>query len=259
MSVRLSYYASVLALLTGSQLLTGCFSAYSRWWGNEPSTGVKITAAAADVVTSPVQLPVYALHKLNQAPYDPQAARARAEEEKREREGRIATSKIVFEELKSNPALLTDDNFWSRQPANDYGLLWFLQEPTAPHSPAINAYLLKRFPDKAAAILSNGRTTQSELTTIAADRLQTHRIRECAIDTLLRDKTFDFREPWRRMVLDEFQLKITLLFGTQRYTRAELVTLSHDPKTPAWIRQMARDNISRNTFKPEPIAQEQRP
>jgi hypothetical protein len=242
---------AVAVLITVSQAVSGCFSAYSRWWGNEPSTGVKVAAATADVATAPVQLPVLAIHKIKHSSYDVDAARAHEEQNNREREARIAASKLVLQELKANPALITDDTFWNRQPANDYGLFWFLQEPNAPRSPAINTYLLKRFPDKSSVILGNGRATHGELTAIASDRAQPYDTRESAIDALLRDKSFEFGEPWRRMVLEEFGLKTSLLFGTRRYTRQELIALSQDPKTPAWIQQTARDNIDRNWFKSE--------
>jgi len=211
------------------------------------------------VATSPVQLPVIAIYKIQKPPYDVDAARAREEQNNREKETRIAASKLVFEELKVNPALLTDDTFWNRQPPNDYGLLWFLQEPTAPRSPEINAYLLKRFPEKSTPILSNSRATAAELTAIAGDRQQPYNTRESAIDALLRDDSFDFGEPWRRMVLEEFVLKATLLFGTRRYTRQELVELSKNPKAPAWIQQTARDNIARNWFKAEEIVASPKP
>lgn len=244
-------YAAVAVLFAVNQAMSGCFSAYSRWWGNEPSTGVKVAAATADVATAPVQLPVLAIHKIKHSSYDAEAARAREEQNNREKEARIAASKLVLAELKSNPALLTDDTFWNRQPANDYGLLWFLQEPNSPRSPTINAYLLKRFPDKSTAILGNGRATHAERTAIAIDRAQPYDTRESAIDALLRDKSFEFGEPWRGMVISEFTLKTSLLFGTRRYTRQELISLSQDPKTPAWIQQTARDNIDRNWFKSE--------
>lgn len=252
--MRPKHYVVMLLLIAVSQSASGCFSAYSRWMGNDPPTSVKVAAAVADVATSPVQLPLLAMHKINQAPYDVEAARAREEQHNREREARIAASKLVLEKLKTNPGLLTEDVFWDEQPANDYGLLWFLQEPTTPHTPAINAYLLKRFPDKSTEILSNGRANHEELTAIAGDRQQPFDTRESAIDALLRDNSFEFGEPWRRMVIEEFTPKVTLLFGTRRYTRQELAALYGDPKTPAWIQQTARENIARNWFKIEEIA-----
>ncbi|MFH1496997.1 MAG: hypothetical protein ABII82_04145 [Verrucomicrobiota bacterium] len=241
------------ALVLPTLLLSGCFTAMSRWWGNEPSADVVVMAATADIVTSPIQVTALALAAAKHRPYDREAALTREALENEQREASLAIARQILEHLSANPALLTDDVFWDGQPTTDgramYGLSWFLQKPEAPFSPAINRYLLDRFPEQDGLILSEQRTTHEELTTLAADVAQPYDVREQALDTLLRDPTFDFGEPWREMVLTEFQLKVLLLFGTRRYTRAELVALAAREDIPQHIRTGATWNLERAYYK----------
>jgi hypothetical protein len=236
-------------------LLSGCFSASARWGGNEPSPGVKVAAATADVLSAPVQLPAFAIAKIGEPHRDPKVVAEQAAAERKRSQEREAAAHVILSALKQTPALLTDAAFWDSQPDHDHirtlGLDWYLQEPTAPASPAINAWLLKRFPEEDGMILHNGRASHDELTGLATDTNQSYRIRETALDCLLRDPTFDFSEPWKRMVFDEFQGQIPLVFGTRRFTRKELIALSQDPKIPKWIQEMAAQNLSWNSFKPE--------
>lgn len=247
--------AAACLLAAPALLLSGCFSASVRFWGNKPSTGVKIAAATADVATAPVQIPAFAVAKATSPrPPDPKLVAESEARLRKQQEARAASAKLIVAEIGQTPALLTDDAFWDRHSADisaaTLGLLWTLQSPSTPASPEINAYLLRRFPRESGSILANGRATRGELTALAADKAQPHDIRQNAIDALLRDPGFDFGEPWRRLVIDEFPIKTQLMFGTRRYTLAELETLAKDPATPKWIRDMARDNIGRGWFKP---------
>ena len=226
-------------------------------WGNEPSTEVKAAAAAADVATAPVQIPAFAVAALNHKPHDKQAALEREAARKKEQEERLAEARLILDRLEQTPALLNEDTFWEQQTrtsAATLALLWFLQTPHAPASPEINAYLLRRFPNESGSILANGRASHSELTEIAGNSTLSHQIREDALDALLRDRAFDFTDPWRKLVLSEFGAKAQLMFSTSRFTRQELMTLAQGADTPKWIQQMAAQSLDLGCFKAEPTA-----
>ncbi len=253
----LPYPAAVLLLASGS-LLSGCFSAGVRaWgWGNQPSTRVKVAAATADLATAPVQIPAFALAALNHDPYDKQAALERSELNRKAQEERMRQAQLIFNDLKQNPALLTDDAFWDQQATSSnaalLALIWYLQLPEAAKSPEINTYLLRRFPEESGAIFANGRATQTELTGIAGARAQPYKIRMSALDALLRDRSFDFADPWRKLVLEEFGSLEDLMFATSRFTRAELQALAADPTTPAGTRDRAAQSLKLGNIKPDP-------
>jgi len=167
LAVKCSLPIAAVLVLGTSGLVSGCFSATVRmWsWGEKPSTGVKVAAAAADVATAPVQIPAFAMAAITHKPYDKQAALERQDLNREAQEERMEGARLILDELKQKPSLLAKDEFWDRHPTHGniatLGLIWFLQNPDAPASPEINAYLLRRFPNESGAILSNGRATTS--------------------------------------------------------------------------------------------------
>lgn len=230
-------------------------------WGQEPSPSETIIAATADVVTAPVQIPALAIGAIHNAATQPsrqeiEAAKKRSEAEAAERERVFALARTLLARLQVRPDVLGDDAFWNenaREPlASHYALIWFLHEPSAPHSPELNARLTARFPDDVDAILSQKRTTHAELTALVANPAVPYKIREAAIDTLVRDKSFDFCEPWRSILLRDFHQKTGLLFGTRRYTRAELVAIRDDPAQSPDMRREAEGSLQYNFYKPDP-------
>lgn len=246
--------ALALTLLAQS----GCFTALSRWGGEKPTPAVAVTAATADIATSPIQVPVLTVAAIRHAATKPTkaeiaAAQKRHEEEVAENNRVMDLAKAIFERLKANPGLFNDDVFWreheSETRATHLAFIWFIREPEAPASPEINRRLFARFPDNAAAIYTKPRTTHAELTALVTDPSVPYPIREASIYTLVCDPAFDFGEPWRTILLRDFPIQTSLLFDTLRYTKDELTTIRDDPTLGLYMRNMAKAQLADGSYK----------
>lgn len=253
------HIALALTLLTQS----GCFTALSRWGGEKPTPAVTVTAATADIATSPIQVPVLTVAAIRNAATKPTkaeiaAARKRQEAEATENNRVMELAQTMFERLKARPALLDDDAFWreyeNETRATHYAFHWFIQTPEAPASPEINRRLFARFPDNASVIYTKSRTTHAELTALVADPSVPYKIREASITTLASDPAFDFGEPWRTILLHDFSVHTSLLFATRRYTRDELIAIRDDPAQPIHMRNFAKAQLDYGNYKPSPPA-----
>ena len=250
-----------LLLLGQFFFLAGCFTALSRYEGHKPSPSVAVGAAAADIVTAPVQLAIIPPLLIEDAarkrdePERVARAAAAAAVRKAEEERVMAVARLIQERLDAEPELLTSDAFWDEyageKRAQSIALGRAMRRQDRPVPPEITAYLLGRFPEHVHGILGNGRVPHDELCAMVLDITQDYKVRDVAIGTLVRDRSFDFGEPWRTILIHEFQLHLGALFGTDRYTRAELLALSRMATIDPSVRAMAEENLRRANAKPE--------
>jgi hypothetical protein len=243
--------------------LSGCFTALTRYGGNDPSPTVTVGAATADIVTSPVQVPLFAASFLGDAASRPskeqiEQAAARRAALKAEEQRVFALAQQIHERIEAAPELLTSDEFWEEYAgetrAQSIALGRSLGKQTLPVAAEVTEFLLHRFPANVHSILNGGRVPQVELTAMVTNPARCYSVRSVAISALVRDRSFDFGEPWRTILINEFPQHLGLLFGTERYTRAELIQLSRDPAQHPSVRWRAEERLRYNRFKPEPVA-----
>ncbi len=156
------------------------------------------------------------------------------------------------DELHANPELITSDAFWLQNKDHrrtaELGLRWLIQDKTFAVTPEIRNYVLKNFPDAIFVIFQSDRFDSNELKAIARDKHADHRLRDMAVDSLLRDTEFEVSGDWRKFVVEEFPAKASFLFGRKKFTKAELEAIVLEPKTPNWIKEYAQKNLHSGYF-----------
>jgi hypothetical protein len=159
------------------------------------------------------------------------------------------------DEFRTNPSIITSDNFWNAQTNQDRsaqdGLDRLIEDQSFKFTPQISEYLLKRFPKRAEELSRNKRLNHDELIGIIKDLQYPQRVRQTAIYVLIKDQSFEVTDEWKKCVFYQYPNEIGTLLYDQRLTKSEIEALLVEPKIPDYVKQDAQSKLKTGWYKTE--------
>lgn len=156
------------------------------------------------------------------------------------------------DEFRANPSLITNDGFWNAQTNKDRsaqdGLDRLIEDQSFKFTPEINEYIIKRFPGRTEELMQNKRLSQDELIKIVKDVQYSHRIREAGVYVLIKDRSFDVTDEWKKYTIEQFPDEIGDLLLDRRFTKSEVEALIADPTIDNGTKEVAKRTLKEGTY-----------